>query len=268
MLDNNYGISCPKVADQHFIGRASSFQRTFLKEFMLKLIHSRLLILLLSSFFTVTTWSAEVKFAPIPDQSIILGAKISVSVNTQVTSDSVIHYSIDLKELTDLVKAGDLSLSIDQNTSSVIIQTRTFAPSFQHKKFALQAKDSEGNLISGADVDLSVLPVFVVNVSDSPNSKLGAPEFRFDSLEGVSYFRPHAGGLQLIFNNKSSQTIAIHGSGAIKHEKDVKAPGQSYIPELILPTAGPDLKGYYTIHGVYTPDRNVIFNATQWTAGK
>jgi hypothetical protein len=235
---------------------------------MLKPIHCRLITLLLSSFFTVTGWSAEVKFAPIASQSITLGTKIFVPVILQMDSDSAISFSFDPKELSDLVKAGDLSLALDQGSSSIVVQTQTFSPSFQHKKFALQAKDSEGNLVSSVEVDLSVLPMFIVNITDSPNAKTGALEYRFDSSQAISYFRPHTTGLQIIFNNKSSQTIAIHGSGAIKHEKDVKAPGQSYNPELILPSLGADQKGYYTIHGVYTPDRNIVVNASQWPAEK
>jgi hypothetical protein len=219
------------------------------------------LFLLASSLISVQGFADEVHFAPISEQTLNLGSQISVPVVIDSQAQSI-QLSIHPAELTDEVASGDMILKADG--LDLRIGVPTFAQSFSHKKIILEAKDAHGNSLGSTDLYLSVKPIFVVTVTDAPipNTHPEYP-FVFDSDPSLTYFKAQPNGLQLVFKNNASQAFMIHGSGAIEHAQAMTAPGESYLPALIKPGDGSDLKGYYTFHNIYNPSRNAIFNATQ-----
>jgi hypothetical protein len=216
-------------------------------------------------------------FAPVADQTINLGAKIEFSVQITAAGDSEsTSFAILPEEIADQMTNQDIvvrpeisQLSLVQGETQAVkfeIQTKTSALSVSGKKFAIQAKDAQGDILASTEVSLTVAPVYIVNVIDGPNGGTDpANPFDFDSQTSTAYFRPQTNGLQFIFHNLSEKPFIIHGQGAIPHQgfDSPSAHGESYQPALILPGAGADLAGSYTIHGIYQPNRSVVVNASQ-----
>ena len=221
---------------------------------------NRFILLALSLLFALPVFAGDL------EANLNLGSSLTLPLDFGASASSGMQLSIEPGDLADSVKAGDILFRTNATLATINIQTKTSAPSFQHKKFVVQAKDPRGNVLGSQVVDVSVAPIFVVTVTDaagSPPSTILAPRFDFDSDPNTEYFRSHENGLQLIFKNNASQSFTIHGSGVIQHAMASTPPGQNYEPALILPSAGENSKGYYTFHGIYTPSRNAIFNATQ-----
>lgn len=206
-------------------------------------------------------------------QSIELGAKLEISVDVTADEAQSINFAIDSEDIAEQIQDGDISIQANPAQVSLAagetkeikleIQTKTSAPDFSAKKFGLVAKSEKGSPLASTDISLSVLPLYRVSILDGSD----ADPFEFDSQAGTSYFRSHANGLQFVFRNLSTKPVIIHGSGVIKHQGFTPLQhGDAYQPPLIMPSAGADQPGYYTIHGVYHPDRSVVVNATKFSA--
>src|SRR5581483_1716658 len=81
----------------------------------------------------------------------------------------------------------------------------------------------------------------------------------FDTPTETAYLRAHAEGLQVEFHNDTKDTFIIHGSDAIQHGMKAIGPGEVYQPPKIMGTPA-DLKGGYTLHEIYRPSRDAVFN--------
>jgi hypothetical protein len=225
-------------------------------------------------------FAADLSFSTLSNQKVGLGATITqeltLNAGAGVSGDIKVDVDTSGLALSDPFKEVSVSLSpsvstLQENGSVKLlltITTKTSAPSFAAGSFTLHA--SVGGVETSEQVSLEVMPLYVVNVLNGTN---GDP-FTFDSTAGTVYFRPHAKGLVVEFHNLSSQAVVIHGEGAIPHQ-DTESPmtpavngalsdSGRYVIPAILPGAGSDLPGYYTIHGVYKPDRNVVVNATKF----
>jgi hypothetical protein len=220
------------------------------------------------------TLDGNIHLGSVDSQSIGLGAKLEVTVDVSADEAQTVNFSIDSEDLAEQIQNSDISIQANPPQISLAagetkevkieIQTKSSAPSFDAKKFGFVVKSDKGSLLTSTDISLKVIPLYVVTVTDGPDADNA---FEFDSPPGISYFREHAKGLQFIFKNLSSKPIIIHGSGVIKHQGFTPLQhGDVYQPPLVLPSAGADAPGYYTIHEVYHPDRSVIVNTTKFGA--
>src|SRR5262249_32865134 len=127
---------------------------------------------------------------------------------------------------------------------------------------------------AAGDAPVTVDPIYVVDVLNGTGSDL----FAFSSPAQTAYLRPHKAGVVVVFRNLSDSSAVIHGEGAIPHQDEedpmtpavvdsqgVRTPSANgtYTLSAILPSDGANLDGYYTIHDVYKPERNVVFNASK-----
>jgi hypothetical protein len=233
---------------------------------------------------SVSDSDGNIHLGSVSDQSIGLGAKLELTVNVTADQAQTVNLAIDSEDLAEQIQDSDISIQVnppqlslaDGETKEVKleIQTKTSAPSFNAKKFGLLVKSDKGSLLTSTDINLKVLPLYVVTIIDGVDSD---NPYDFDSQPGTSYFRAHEAGLQFVFKNLSkkhlsAKPVIIHGSGVIKHQDVNFTPGavngiqygDVYQPEpAVLPAAGDNLPGYYTIHDIYHPDRSVIVNATK-----
>jgi hypothetical protein len=229
---------------------------------------------------TLETLDGNIHLGEINSQSIGLGAKLEISVEVTADEASSVNLAIDSEDLAEQIQDGDISIQSNPPQISLgagetkevklEIQTKTTAPSFDAKKFGLVVKSDKGSTLTSADISLTVLPLYVVTVIDGTDSD---NPYDFDSQPGISYFRPHAKGLQFVFKNMSvkklapSKPVIIHGDGVIQHQ-DISKPlqhGEVYQPQVVHTSIGTDMPGYYTIHDVYHPDRSVVVNATKFS---
>jgi hypothetical protein len=211
---------------------------------------------------------------------ISLGTTTSVDVTIQGDQGTV-DLAVDSTALTQ-DKDHDVSFTVTPSRvnltggtaqAKLTIKARTSAPSFTGGKFALVARS--GGTETHADVPLTVQPVYVVNVVQKKEGKCADNRnvtdrvswiCDFDSPAETVYFRKHDPSLQVIFHNATNDTLIIHGSDAIEHmpfSMAPLAPGKEYKPPAIkgAPSDPSNLKGSYTLHEIYRPSRDAVFNA-------
>jgi hypothetical protein len=221
----------------------------------------------------------NIHLSEIDSQSIGLGAKLEITVEVTADEASSVNLAIDSEDLAEQIQNGDISIQSNPPQISLgagetkevklEIQTKTTAPSFNGKKFGFLVKSDKGSTLTSSDISLTVLPLYVVTIIDGADSE---NPYDFDSQPGISYFRPHANGLQFVFKNMStknldpSKPVIIHGNGVIQHQEGKPLQhGDVYQPQVVHSSIGSDMPGYYTIHGVYHPDRSVVVNATKFS---
>jgi len=225
------------------------------------------------------TLDGNIHLGEIDSPSIGLGAKLEITVEVTADEASSVNLAIDSEDLAEQIQDGDISIQSNPPQISLgagetkevklEIQTKTTAPSFDAKKFGFVVKSDKGSTLTSADISLTVLPLYVVTVIDGTDSD---NPYDFDSQPGISYFRPHAKGLQFVFKDMSVKNLAptkpvlIHGNGVIQHQlgKPLQH-GEVYQPQVVHTSIGTDMPGYYTIHDVYHPDRSVVVNATKFS---
>lgn len=212
----------------------------------------------------------------VAQQSLGLGTSKSVTIT--VKGEGAADLTVDASALTQdsdhdlsfLITPKHVTFTDGSAQAVVMITTKTSAPSFTGGKFSVVARSGEAS--ATVDVGLDVKAEYLVKVIQkrdghcAENSKVtdGASWIcDFDSPTETSYFRAHAGGLKVFFENDTQDTLTIHGSDAIKHGMQAVPPGkQDTLSRTIDPTSA-DLKGAYTLHEIYRPGRDVVFNASR-----
>jgi len=228
--------------------------------------------------------SAAPKIDPIGPQSLGLGATLSIPLT--ITGEGEIDLEVDPGDLAPLKQAGDLSFSLTPahlslegghaGRANLEIATRTSIEDFRGRAVSILAgvTDATDGERTRTDFNLTVLPTYLVSILDGT----GGEKFGFSSPDQIAYFRPHSEGLIIRFQNLSSNECVIHGEGVIVHQPletpllpasqdslghPIAAPQGTYLNRPILPSMGSNLKGYYTLHEIYRPERHIIVNATR-----
>jgi hypothetical protein len=221
----------------------------------------------------------------IDPQKLDLGTQVLIAV--EISADSDLRGNIDLEvdrtALADKDAGQDVVLQLSPTRlrangsaplkATLTLTVRTSAPTIAGGEFTVRAKASQNGAQAEAKVALDVNPHYVVHVFQArPGSCDGNKTVTdkkswicdFDSPD-VAYFRPHAEGLTFEIQNKTNESLYIHGNGAIKHQDTSKpplAPGDTY--PLTIP-GGPDdprdVKGAYSLHTIYKPERQIVINA-------
>jgi hypothetical protein len=240
----------------------------------------RITLLALSFIFAAGTQAhAAISIEGASDQTIGLGATSSFTLNVKADADTQAVFSIDAgalaaqdadHEVSFAVAPQRLSLTAGQAAQvKVTISTKISAPSFTGGMVALIARTSSET--ATATIGVNVQAVWAIHVVQkreghcSDNTKV--TDYKswicdFDTPTDTAYLRAHAEGLQVEFHNDTQDTFLIHGSDAIQHGMKAIGPGEVYQPPKIMGTPA-DLKGGYTLHEIYRPSRDAVFNASR-----
>jgi hypothetical protein len=220
--------------------------------------------------------AAEMTIDAVPAQSLGLGTSRTVPITLH--GEGAADLSIDQTALTQdsehdvvlTIAPKHVTFSGGSAQATVTITTKTSAPSFTGGKFAVAARSADSSV--AADIGLSIEAVYTVTIIKkrdghcADNTKVTDHTSwvcDFDSAPDTAYFRAHAAGLKLVFINKTDDTLEIHGSDAVQHGMQAFGPGQTDpLARVIAPTPA-DLKGSYTLHEIYRPGRDVVFNASR-----
>jgi hypothetical protein len=206
--------------------------------------------------------------------SLGLGARQTVEVS--VLGEGTVELAVDASALRRFDAEGDVAVEVTPRRltlpgkATLTVATRTSAPSFEGGSFALKARSTSE--MASAEVAISVKPRYRVRVLQKGagacegNKRVTDSRWicDFDSPTEIAYFRPHAQGLTIEFLNETQDRFFIHGSGAIGHMPFAAPlePGRVYEAPVIAAEPA-DLKGSYTLHDIYRPGREVVFNASR-----
>ena len=177
-----------------------------------------------------------------------------------VDVDGEARLSLETVALSAVDPGQDVMISLRESRerrSEIEIRTRPSAPSFSGATFRVIAR--AGDEVATRDVTLDVQAVYLIDVLNG----IHGTAFDFSTPAEVARFRPHPEGLVLQFRNLSDRDVTIHGEGAIPHQdpgQPMSPRGGVYAIPPIFPADGADLAGHYTIHNVYEPERDVVFN--------
>jgi hypothetical protein len=231
-----------------------------------------LIVLALMGLSISSMASVPLSIETASDQNINLETQVifPVTIVSDGTISGEVKLSLDTKELFEKFdKNHEVSAEFEPATITLSqrmtrvqvglkIKTLSSAPSFSKAKIILNA--DSGVTHADSNINLTVNPVYIVDVINGT----GKDQFAFNSPEEVLRFSPHLEGLVIKFRNLSDSEFVIHGTGAIPHgslSSPIKPKVGVYEVPPILPRDGDNLPGYYTIHNVYHPERNIVVNA-------